>query len=221
MLLETDDYDAGMAEVRTAVPEGWVLLGVRSSAGPLGPSPADLPTFVDLPEPWSLRGNSSLDRASSIDEPLNRFMDGQVAVRQAEDLTIQCLKLVRAISNSLVLSEHGPATLASGFDPLFISNALCVVREYVSDSVSKPAIPLSALARTRPRGRDPGRTQAAEPRRASSTMATGSSYSSAMAVIGSPACHKDESASTGTLDSLSTGAPQPKRGSITTSAPRY
>jgi hypothetical protein len=27
--VETDDYDAGMAEVRAAVPEGWVLLSVR------------------------------------------------------------------------------------------------------------------------------------------------------------------------------------------------
>lgn len=26
--VETDDYDAGMAEVRTAVPDGWALLGV-------------------------------------------------------------------------------------------------------------------------------------------------------------------------------------------------
>lgn len=27
--VETDDYDQGMTEVRGAVPDGWVLLGVR------------------------------------------------------------------------------------------------------------------------------------------------------------------------------------------------
>lgn len=27
--IETDDYDQGMTEVRAAVPDGWVLLGVR------------------------------------------------------------------------------------------------------------------------------------------------------------------------------------------------
>ncbi|MCR1785284.1 hypothetical protein KVF89_22280 [Nocardioides carbamazepini] len=27
--VETDDYEAGMVEVRAAVPEGWVLLSVR------------------------------------------------------------------------------------------------------------------------------------------------------------------------------------------------
>lgn len=27
--VETDDHEAGMAEVRAAVPESWVLLGVR------------------------------------------------------------------------------------------------------------------------------------------------------------------------------------------------
>lgn len=34
--VETDDYDQGMTEVRAAVPDGWVLIGVRVERGAVG-----------------------------------------------------------------------------------------------------------------------------------------------------------------------------------------
>lgn len=191
------------------------------SAVPLGlsgPHLADPTVCVDVPEANFGVPYRAVDCRHGVEEALGDLVEGGVAVREADEVAAcQGAEFVGAVANAAVLSEQGPATTAAFGDPFGVADLLRILRVEIGEQVDDVSGGPQSMCRGLPEGCGRGRTQAAW-RRTSSTTDSVRSYSSATALIGSPVRQSATTSSTLTLLAASTGEPQPKRGSMTTSA---
>lgn len=173
------------------------------------PHPGDAPACVDVPEADIRVAHRAVDGRHGLHEAFGDDVESRVSVGQTEQMPgSERGEFVGAVSDavgSLQRSTPRPRSAGRRRDRTRRRGARCSRRHAVVVPRPSPGC-----------GRR--RTQAAC-RRTSSTTFSARLYSSATAVIGSPVRHSATTSSTLTLLLANTGAPQPNRGSMTTSAP--